>query len=83
MKEVIAYPASSTGRKSPAAALKKNLSAPWTCFRPSAGLIGIEKPANVHLDGSDLTPLLTRVGSFQEASTPFLDERLHHGNENG
>ena len=28
------------------------------------GLIGIDKPAGVHLDGSDLAPLLTQSGSF-------------------
>jgi arylsulfatase A len=28
------------------------------------GLIGIDKPAGVHLDGSDLAPLLTQSGNF-------------------
>ena len=28
------------------------------------GLLGIDKPEGVHLDGSDLTPLLTRTGAF-------------------
>ena len=29
------------------------------------GLVGIEKPAGVHLDGTDLSPLLTGKGKFQ------------------
>jgi len=35
------------------------------------GLIGIEKPAKVHLDGSDLAPLLTRSGSFKRHQPLF------------
>jgi arylsulfatase A len=36
------------------------------------GLIGIEKPAKVHLDGSDLAPLLTRSGNFKRHQPLFL-----------
>jgi arylsulfatase A len=35
------------------------------------GLIGIEKPAKVHLDGSDLAPLLTRSGNFKRHQPLF------------
>ena len=35
------------------------------------GLIGIEKPAKVHLDGSDLAPLLTRSGNFERHQPLF------------
>jgi arylsulfatase A len=35
------------------------------------GLIGIKKPAKVHLDGSDLTPLLTHTGSFERHQPLF------------
>ena len=35
------------------------------------GLIGIEKPAKVHLDGSDLTPMLTGSGKFKRHQPLF------------
>ena len=35
------------------------------------GLIGIKKPAKVHLDGSDLAPLLTRSGNFKRHQPLF------------
>jgi len=35
------------------------------------GLIGIEKPGGVHLDGSDLAPLLTRSGTFNRHQPLF------------
>ncbi|MBO25975.1 MAG: hypothetical protein CMI33_05195 [Opitutales bacterium] len=35
------------------------------------GLLGIDKPKDVFLDGSDLTPLLTRVGSFERHQPLF------------
>jgi len=35
------------------------------------GLIGIEKPAKVHLDGSDLAPLLTKSGKFKRHQPLF------------
>jgi arylsulfatase A len=35
------------------------------------GLIGIEKPGGVHLDGSDLAPLLTRSGKFKRHQPLF------------
>ena len=35
------------------------------------GLLGIDKPEGVHLDGSDLTPLLTRTGAFQRHQPLF------------
>ena len=35
------------------------------------GLIGIEKPAKVHLDGSDLAPLLTMSGKFKRHQPLF------------
>ena len=35
------------------------------------GLIGIEKPAGVHLDGSDLAPLLTQSGNFKRHQPLF------------
>ncbi len=35
------------------------------------GLIGIKKPNGVHLDGSDLTPLLTRAGTFERHQPLF------------
>ncbi|MEM7395267.1 MAG: sulfatase-like hydrolase/transferase, partial [Verrucomicrobiota bacterium] len=35
------------------------------------GLIGIDKPKAVHLDGSDLTPLLTGVGNFERHQPLF------------
>ena len=35
------------------------------------GLIGIKKPAKVHLDGSDLTPLLTQSGKFKRHQPLF------------
>ena len=35
------------------------------------GLIGIEKPKDVHLDGSDLAPLLTSSGSFKRHQPLF------------
>jgi arylsulfatase A len=35
------------------------------------GLIGIEKPAKVHLDGSDLAPLLTKSGNFERHQPLF------------
>ena len=35
------------------------------------GLIGIDKPKGVHLDGSDLAPLLTRSGSFKRHQPLF------------
>ena len=34
-------------------------------------MIGIEKPAKVHLDGSDLTPLLTQSGKFKRHQPLF------------
>ena len=35
------------------------------------GLIGIEKPAGLHLDGSDLAPLLTESGNFERHQPLF------------
>jgi len=35
------------------------------------GLVGIEKPRGVHLDGSDLAPLLTRNGTFERHQPLF------------
>ncbi len=35
------------------------------------GLIGIEKPEGVHLDGSDLSPLLTESGKFERHQPLF------------
>ena len=35
------------------------------------GLLGIDKPKDVFLDGSDLTPLLTRTGSFERHQPLF------------
>ncbi len=35
------------------------------------GLAGIDKPKGVHLDGADLTPLLTESGSFTRAQPLF------------
>ena len=35
------------------------------------GLLGIEKPKNVFLDGSDLTPLLTGTGNFERHQPLF------------
>jgi len=35
------------------------------------GLTGIEKPGGVHLDGSDLAPLLTRSGKFERHQPLF------------
>ena len=35
------------------------------------GLIGIEKPPGVHLDGADLSPLLKEQGQFQRAQPLF------------
>ena len=35
------------------------------------GLIGIKKPAKVHLDGSDLTPMLTGSGQFKRHQPLF------------
>ena len=35
------------------------------------GLLGIEKPQNVFLDGSDLTPLLTETGKFERHQPLF------------
>ena len=35
------------------------------------GLLGIDKPKNVFLDGSDLTPLLTRTGGFERHQPLF------------
>ena len=35
------------------------------------GLIGIKKPAKVHLDGSDLTPILTGSGKFKRHQPLF------------
>jgi arylsulfatase A len=35
------------------------------------GLIGIDKPESVHLDGSDLAPLLTRSGNFERHQPLF------------
>ncbi|MCF7849138.1 MAG: sulfatase-like hydrolase/transferase, partial [Kiritimatiellales bacterium] len=35
------------------------------------GLVGIEKPRGVHLDGSDLAPLLTRNGTFKRHQPLF------------
>ena len=34
-------------------------------------MIGIEKPAKVHLDGSDLAPLLTKSGNFKRHQPLF------------
>ena len=35
------------------------------------GLIGIDKPAEVHLDGADLSPLLVEKGTFKRAQPLF------------
>ena len=35
------------------------------------GLIGIDKPKGIHLDGSDLAPLLTRSGNFERHQPLF------------
>ena len=35
------------------------------------GLLGIDKPEDVYLDGSDLTPLLTRTGAFERHQPLF------------
>ena len=35
------------------------------------GLIGIDKPGDVHLDGSDLAPLLTKSGNFERHQPLF------------
>ena len=35
------------------------------------GLLDIDKPEGVHLDGSDLTPLLTRTGAFERHQPLF------------
>ena len=35
------------------------------------GLLGVDKPKDVFLDGSDLTPLLTRTGSFERHQPLF------------
>jgi hypothetical protein len=72
MKEATACRASSTGKKeSPAAALRKSLPAPWTLLPTLCGLLGIDKPKGVFLDGSDLTPLLTRTGRFERHQPLF------------
>jgi arylsulfatase A len=35
------------------------------------GLVGIDKPAGVHLDGADLSPVLTQEGTFERAQPLF------------
>jgi arylsulfatase A len=35
------------------------------------GLVGIDKPAGVHLDGADLSPVLTQQGTFERAQPLF------------
>ncbi len=35
------------------------------------GLVGIDKPADVHLDGADLSPVLTQQGTFERAQPLF------------
>ncbi len=41
------------------------------------GLIGIKKPAKVHLDGSDLAPLLTKSGKFKRHQPLFWITRAN------
>ena len=82
---------SKAGTASPASLLEGRN--PWRtcrgrarrCHRPSSslcGLIGIKKPAKIHLDGSDLTPILTG-SEVQAASAALLDGWREHGPSNG
>ena len=57
--------------KIPAGRIEKEPAGAVDLLPTICGLLGIDKPKDVFLDGSDLTPLLTQTGSFERHQPLF------------